>query len=126
MVGRAGSSSSKSSATAGLYASVLYRDLYPGIDMRLREARGHPEYDLLLQPGADLAQVAVRIEGADGLNLAADGSLVIETAVGPVTQPSPATWEVGPLGERREIRCRYVLLGPDQFGFEAAGWSWWR
>ena len=63
-----------------LYGSVLYRDLYPGIDMRLRKAHGATEYDLLLKPGAELTRVCVRIEGAEGLHVARDGSLVIETA----------------------------------------------
>ncbi len=47
-----------------LYSSVHYEGLYPGIDLRLRQANGVPEYDLLLQPGADLSLVTVHVEGA--------------------------------------------------------------
>src|SRR5262245_20211322 len=32
------------------YSSVLYRGLYSGVDMRVREERGRLEYDLLLAP----------------------------------------------------------------------------
>ena len=42
-----------------LYGSVRYENLYPGIDLRLREMNGVPVYDLLLQPGADLSLVIV-------------------------------------------------------------------
>ena len=105
------------------YASVLYRGLYPGIDMRLRDARGHPEYDLLLSPHAELARVLVRVEGAERVRLAGDGALVFNTALGPVTQPVPATWQTAPHGERLAVACRYVVLAPDCFGFEVADWN---
>ena len=54
-----GNDESRWHADVPLYSSVLYEGLYPGIDLRVREAEGHPEYDLLLQPGAALARVEV-------------------------------------------------------------------
>ena len=105
-----------------LYGSVRYEGLYPGIDLRLRQANGVPEYDLLLQPGADLSQVSVHVEGAQGLSIARDGSLVIETALGPVTQSLPKTWQVGGDGRKHEVACNFTLLGANRFGFEAPAW----
>ena len=106
-----------------LFVSVRYENLYPGIDLRLREASGSPEYDLLLQPGADLARVSVHVEGADRLRIASDGSLVIDTALGPLTQPAPKTWEVDSAGNARVVACRFILLARDRFGFEAPEWA---
>ena len=82
-----------------------------------------PEYDLLLQPGADLSQVVVHVEGAEGLSIAKDGSLVIETALGPLTQSLPKTWEVGDDGRKREVTCNFTLLGANRFGFDGSGWD---
>lgn len=106
-----------------LYQSVRYDGLYHGVDVRMRQSEGHPEYDLLLAPGADLAQVSLRVSGANGLRITPDGSLVIETDLGPVTQPLPLTWQVGTSGERQTLACRYVLLESDRFGFEVDGWD---
>jgi hypothetical protein len=106
-----------------LYASVRYEDLYPGIDLRLREMNGVPEYDVLLQPGADLSLVSVHVEGGQGLSIASDGSLVIETTLGPLTQPKPKTWQVGADGRKREVACNFTLLGADRFGFLVPGWA---
>ena len=103
-----------------LYGSVRYENLYPGIDLRLREMNGVPEYDLLLQPGADLSRVTVHVEGAKGLSIAKDGSLVIATALGPVTQSGPKTWQVGSDGRKSEVVCHFTLLGVDRFGFGMA------
>ena len=38
------------------YASLLYRGLYDGVDMRVREEPGKLEYDLILAPAADLVK----------------------------------------------------------------------
>jgi len=105
------------------YASVHYRDLYPGIDVRLREAGGSPEYDLLLAPGANLAAVRVRVDGAQSLHVDGDGALVIETAVGPVVQPAPHTWQRAAGGSDHAVTCGYVLHGADRYGFEVDGWD---
>ena len=98
-------------------ALVPRQNLYPGIDLRLREANGVPEYDLLLQPGADLSLVTVRVDGALGLSIARDGSLVIETVLGPLTQSVPKTWQVGDDGTKLEVVCNFTLFGADRFGF---------
>ena len=100
-----------------LYASLRYENLYPGIDLRLREMNGVPEYDLLLQPGADLSRVTVHVEGAQGLSIARDGSLVIETALGPLTQSRPKTWAVGDDGSNREVLCTFTLPRSRRCGF---------
>ncbi len=46
------------------YASVLYRSLYGGVDLRVRDEAGKLEYDVLLEPNADVAQIVLRAEGA--------------------------------------------------------------
>jgi hypothetical protein len=106
-----------------LFGSVRYENLYPGIDVRLRDANGVPEYDLLLKPGADLAAVDVHVEGARGLSIASDGSLVIDTALGLLLQTVPRTWQVDVAGERQEVVCHFTLLDTDRYGFEVPGWD---
>lgn len=97
------------SAGVPVLDSVRYVEIYPGVDIVVRERDGHLEYDLLLSACADLDQVKVRVEGADGIHLEADGSLVIDTAAGSLAQPPPVTWEVLADGSQRPIRCCYAL-----------------
>ena len=52
----------------------------------MREGAGGFEYDLLLEPGADLDQVVIRADGATGLSVAADGSLLVHTPAGDLRQ----------------------------------------
>ena len=105
------------------YASVRYDALYTGVDLRLRQDGGHLEYDLLCAAGTDLSQVIVEVQGAERLRLDGDGSLVIDTALGPILQPKPKTWECLPDGTHRAIECGFRLSGHDRFEFVAPDWS---
>ena len=103
------------------FRSVRFPSLRPGVDVRAREEGRRFEYDLLLEPRADLGTVAVMVEGARGLCIDGEGGLVLDTPLGEIRQPAPRTWETDARGRRRTIECRHVLLGNDRFGFEAPG-----
>lgn len=105
------------------FASVLYRSLYPGIDLRVRTSGECFEYDLIVRPGADLGVVSVRVEGAQRLERSEAGSLLCTTALGLVEQPAPRTWAIGPDGVERPLACHYELRGCDRFGFHLAARS---
>ena len=99
------------------YHRVICRDLYAGVDVQVREHAGRLKYDVLVEPGADLAAVVIRCEGATALGLAADGALEVETAAGTLRQALPVTWQELPSGGRMTVACRYQLLGGERYGF---------
>jgi hypothetical protein len=101
------------------YGQVRYDELYPGVDLVVRDANGVLEYDLELAAGASLDQVRIRCEGADRLNIDSEGSLVAATMWGELKQKFPQTWEVGADGSRKAIDSKFVMLGSDTYGFLA-------
>ena len=103
------------------FARVRYDGLYAGIDLVVREEAGRLEYDLHLDPGADLDRVVVRVEGAVGLCLSEDGALEIATDDGLLRQPAGRAFELLPGGGRREVPLRWRLLDDGRFGFDVEG-----
>ncbi|MEW6745192.1 MAG: hypothetical protein AB1486_20765 [Planctomycetota bacterium] len=103
------------------FASIRYRGLYPGVDMVVRDGGGRLEYDLILEPAADIDAITVRCEGGQSLRLGEGGALILETAAGPLQQCRPCTYELGPDGTRQAVECSYRLLGVDRFGFDVPG-----
>ncbi|MHB1415335.1 MAG: SBBP repeat-containing protein [Chloroflexota bacterium] len=69
-----------------VWGGVRYHDLYPGVDMEVTSEGGRLVQRLVARPGADLAVVSLRLEGADGLALGADG-LHLSTALGEYRLP---------------------------------------
>ena len=65
---------------------VRYVDLYPGVDLELSGEHGQMVPKLAARPGADLAAVRLRVEGADAVSV--DGDVLrLSTAAGEVTWP---------------------------------------
>src|SRR5262249_35911999 len=80
------------------YSAIRYHGLYPGVDVVVRDGSGSFEYDLVFEPGADPAQIVVRCEGTNSIEVDQEGSLILHTAAGPLTQRRPDTHEVEPDG----------------------------
>ena len=116
-----GADASKWISGVPTFKSVRYVSLYEGVDVVVREKDGFLEYDLHVAAHVDLNRVRVRCEGIRSLALAADGSLIMDTALGTVRQKPPVTWEDEPSGKRRPVRCGFVLRGERGFGFAVEG-----
>jgi hypothetical protein len=106
-----------------LHAGFEWPGIRPGIDLRCYAADGHFEYDLVLAPGVALADVEIQVDGATGIAVEADGSLRIDTVIGPVHQLPPRTFTIDEVGERREVQATCELRGIDRFGFAVPDWS---
>ena len=91
------------------YAKVLVRDAYPGIDIAYYDHGAGLEYDLIVAPGSDPAQVRLAVEGADGMRLDAEGDLVLSTAIGEITQRRPVVYQ-GDRSSPLHVDGRYRLV----------------
>jgi hypothetical protein len=103
------------------FGAVRYRGLYQGVDLRVHQRTGRLEYDLLVAPGADVDQVLIRTEGTSGIQIGPDGTLILETAAGPLRQSAPTTWEELPDGTTRPLESRFRRIDAKRYGFEVSG-----
>ncbi len=69
-----------------VWGGVRYVDLYPGVDLELTSEGGQMVQRLTVRPGADLAAVRLRLEGADAVAVDGD-ALRLSTATGEFTLP---------------------------------------
>ena len=104
------------------YRGVRYGGLYPGVDLRFYAAGQHLEFDLEVAPGADPGAVRLKIAGADSLQLAASGEVVIQAGRHRMIQKPPVAWQPAQAG-RIPVPCRYRLAGKDRIAFQAEGYD---
>jgi hypothetical protein len=103
------------------FERVRFAGIYRGIDAVWYSRQGDPEVDFVLAPGADPDAIAISFQGAERLEIAASGDLVIHLPSGSLTFQRPVSYqEVG--GVRREVESRYRLRG-DNVGFELAAYD---
>ena len=99
------------------YARVEYRDVYPGIDLIYHGGTRQLEYDFVVGPNANPGMIALKFDGTSGLELDAQGELVVHTAGGDVVEQAPVVYQ-DIAGHRVGVTGRYVLEGRDQAGFQ--------
>ena len=94
------------------YAQVEFRDVYAGVDAVYRGTGGDLEYDFIVHPGADPANIRLGIDGADRVYVDGQGNLVSEFEEGLVVQHPPTLYqEIG--GERQIVGGGYKLEGDE-------------
>ncbi len=99
------------------YARVRYASVYPGIDLVYYGNQRQLEYDFVVAPGADPRAIGLGFEGAERVEVDAQGDLVLRTAGGEVRQHKPVIYqEVN--GERKEIAGGYVIAGVSRVCFQ--------
>jgi hypothetical protein len=90
------------------YKQVHYEQVWPGIDLLLYGNQQTLEYDFVVAPGADPAQIKMSFAGADRLDIDPTGDLVIGVGSSEMRQKAPIIYqEVN--GENRSVEGSFVL-----------------
>ena len=104
-----GNDKSKWQGNCKIYQGVTYKNMYPNIDVRYYTDAGTLKYDIIVHPGGNIDNIALKYEGADKLQIK-NKELVVSTSVGEVKELYPYTYQADDKG-RTTLDCRYMLKG---------------
>ena len=107
----------------GLSASsrIIYRDLWPGIDLVYYGTLDRLKYEFVVHPGVDPERIRLAVRGAETFGLTADGRLKIQTPAGGFEDDAPVAYQdIG--GVRRNIPVSYDL-DAKRYGFSVVGYD---
>jgi gliding motility-associated-like protein len=104
-----GNDSSKWASNCRTFQAVTYKDVYPGIDVHYYTANGLLKYDFIVQPGADVSNIAMYFDGVESLKVR-DGVLHVKTSVEDVRELAPYTYQLIN-DSRTEVPCSYEVKG---------------
>ncbi|MDK9700292.1 MAG: hypothetical protein OEM52_09125 [bacterium] len=95
------------------YTSVLYREVWKGIDIEWYTKDGQLEFDFIVRPGADPEQIGIECTGlTDGAIMTTEGgALVIPTSLGSVRAILPAVYQTDQYDNRRELSTHWQITG---------------
>ncbi len=88
------------------FRRIVYRDLWPGIDLAYFGAGGALKYEFTVHPGADPGRILLNYRGAD-VDLDEAGGVTVNTPAGSFTDTPPVAWQQGPA--RRPVAVSYSL-----------------
>jgi uncharacterized repeat protein (TIGR01451 family) len=98
------------------YGRLVYRDLWPGIDLIYTASVDQLKYTFVVKPGADPEQIRLRYRGADSISLSGDGSLLVRTAAEDFHDQRPTAHQEFS-GSVKEVSASYLLLGSESGGY---------
>lgn len=103
------------------YSSVVYRDLWPGIDLEFAGPDGNLKYTFHVRPGADPRQIQLAYRGAYAVSLTPRGSLHIATPAGDFVDDQPLAWQQTSAG-RKPVTAGFRLDG-EQVRFQLGAYD---
>jgi hypothetical protein len=92
------------------YEQVRYSGVYDGVDLVYYGNQQEMEYDFVVAPGADPAQIGLDFRGPKAMRIDDAGNLVLATAVGDMVQRKPVAYQEID-GQRRLVDARYRVVG---------------
>jgi gliding motility-associated-like protein len=104
-----GNDPTKWASKCGVFNAVTFKNVYPGIDVHYYTSGGNFKYDIVVNKGADVSKVALKIDGAEGLSVT-NGNLVVKTSVDEVKELAPYSYTATAQGNKA-LKCRYNLRG---------------
>lgn len=104
-----------------VFAGLRWKAVWPGIDLELLPGGEHElfRYEAHVAPGADLNQLAIRVDGCERLATSASGELLAATVFGPLTQTPPRAFEDQEGASTIEIPVAFECRSTTVFGFTA-------
>lgn len=99
------------------YAGVLYKNVYPSINLRFYSGRLGLEYDWIVRPGADLSRIRMRVSGA-ALAVSSTGSVTFHAGKTVLHQGQPRAFTQR---GHYPLQSGYCVYGAHEFGFTISG-----
>ena len=94
------------------YSEIIYRDLWPGIDLIYKGEKDLLKYEFVVDPGADPSMIRIAYQGTTAVVLTAEGGLTVETPAGNFGDDAPIAYqEIN--GRRESVAVAYALAAAE-------------
>lgn len=113
-----GDDESKWAHSVPSFATVVYENLYDGIDLHVAGSEsGVLKYEFHCNPGADYSQIRVHYDGIDSLRIDDAGDLQMDTRFGTLRDRAPLVWQGTAAGDDA-VAARFRTLDERTYTIE--------
>jgi len=104
------------------YLGIILQNLYPGIDLKIYGSGSRVEYDWNVKPGADVADIAFKLDNVKSAILDKEGNLSIKTGNGEIMHQKPCCFQKKK-AERISVGGAFREIDKNLFGFQVGGYD---
>jgi len=108
-----------SSINVNIFKRIVYRNIYPGIDIEYSFITGKPgiKYSIIAHPGADISKIKLQYSGSRSIHINAAGDAVLQTNVGEITDHAPVTYYQH---SGKHVTSSYLIMDGNIEGFSVS------
>ncbi|MBI2793614.1 MAG: choice-of-anchor D domain-containing protein [Ignavibacteria bacterium] len=101
----------KAGRIAQRYRTIIYKNVYRYIDMRLTASDRGPKIDFIVHPGGNPSDIAIRYSGTESMSVTTAGELIAATPLGSLIESAPISWTESRNGYRTTLKSSFRLSG---------------
>ncbi len=105
--------------------AVLYKELYPGIHLKVYGKKTQVEYDWIVRPGGNPGAIRFRLAGNTTPVIEKNGDLVLKTHWSEWRHRRPTAFQETPLGpaRRSQVNVSFKAFADGSFGYETGPYN---
>ncbi len=90
------------------YDIVIYKEIYPGVDLKFYANQSYLKYDFILQKGVDPRVIKFKYSGVENFKLE-EKKLIATTKYNTIIENVPYSYQTDKRGNIKEVACNYVV-----------------
>jgi hypothetical protein len=102
--------------------AVLYKDIYKNIDLKVYGNESQVEYDWIVKPGGNPADIRFEYKNVKGARIDKKGNLLIKTKFGELLHKKPVSYQLID-GNTINIESKFKKFGRNKYGFAVQGYD---
>jgi hypothetical protein len=102
--------------------AVLYKELYPNIDLKVYGIEKQIEYDFVVKPGGEVSDIGFEYKDVEKTRIDKEGNLSVKTEFGELEHSKPVCYQVVG-GERVKIKAEFKKIENNTYGFEVEDYN---
>lgn len=99
--------------------AVLYREIYPHVDLKVYGTEKKLEYDFIVKPGGNVSDIKFEYTDIKSSQIDERGNLEIKTELGTFIHKKPECYQIIE-GKNVEISADFKRIGKNTYAFESA------
>ncbi len=100
-------------------AAVVYKDLYPGIDLKVYGRGDEIEYDWIVRPGGNPDDIRFEYKDVRKSRIDKEGNIIVRTKMGEIRHQKPSSHQTAN-GKRIEVQVGFRLIAENIFAFHVS------
>ena len=117
-----GNDSSQWHTNIPTYGSIVYQNLYPGIDLRYNGSTGTLKREFVVAPGTNPSVINLHYDGADSITLGNNGALLITSGNSTLAESPIVSYQVIN-GAKVPVQASYQFVGNNEVTFNIGSYD---